>query len=286
MEAFADVAPAHNPPYTKAMRMLAERFPKLPLVAAFETGFHRTIPEANQRLRHSRAVVDRIRRPPLGIPWRQPPLHRRADGPASRSLRPETDLVPPRGAPPSVRSATVSRSLAAWGWLRSRACPRTIASAISTSSPCRSCSAKPARASRKSSTSWRTNRAFEGLSGAGRDLRDIEAAAKAGRRAGRVVAGGLYRRGPPVPRGLPRRTGRGRRDRLHRRHRRELGHDPVGRLPRPGLARCLVRPGRERGGVPERKVSAAGSKIEIWTVPTNEEIVVARRARELLASSS
>ena len=49
MEAFADVAPAHNPPYIKAMRMLRERFPRLPLVAAFETGFHRTIPEANQR---------------------------------------------------------------------------------------------------------------------------------------------------------------------------------------------------------------------------------------------
>jgi acetate kinase len=49
MEAFDDVAPAHNPPYTKAMRMLRERFPRLPLVAAFETGFHRTIPEASQR---------------------------------------------------------------------------------------------------------------------------------------------------------------------------------------------------------------------------------------------
>ena len=49
MEAFADVAPAHNPPYTKAMRMLRDRFPGLPLVAAFETGFHRTIPEASQR---------------------------------------------------------------------------------------------------------------------------------------------------------------------------------------------------------------------------------------------
>src|SRR5207253_7039478 len=49
MEAFNDVTPAHNPPYVKAMRMLRERFPRLPLVAAFETGFHRTIPEANQR---------------------------------------------------------------------------------------------------------------------------------------------------------------------------------------------------------------------------------------------
>jgi acetate kinase len=49
MEAFADVAPAHNPPYTRAMRMLRGRFPHLPLVAAFETGFHQTIPEAKQR---------------------------------------------------------------------------------------------------------------------------------------------------------------------------------------------------------------------------------------------
>ncbi len=49
MEAFADVAPAHNPPYTKAMRMLRQRFPQLPLVAAFETGFHRTIAECGQR---------------------------------------------------------------------------------------------------------------------------------------------------------------------------------------------------------------------------------------------
>ena len=49
MDAYEEVAPAHNPPYVKAMRMLLARFPKLPMVAAFETGFHRTIPEARQR---------------------------------------------------------------------------------------------------------------------------------------------------------------------------------------------------------------------------------------------
>jgi acetate kinase len=43
MEAYADVAPAHNPPYTKAMRLLAEALPQVPLIAAFETGFHETI---------------------------------------------------------------------------------------------------------------------------------------------------------------------------------------------------------------------------------------------------
>jgi acetate kinase len=43
MEAYADVAPAHNPPYVQAMRLLAQRMPEIPLVAAFETGFHETI---------------------------------------------------------------------------------------------------------------------------------------------------------------------------------------------------------------------------------------------------
>jgi acetate kinase len=49
MEEYNDVAPAHNPPYVKAMRLLAEKLPNVPLVAAFETGFHQTI-EPAQRL--------------------------------------------------------------------------------------------------------------------------------------------------------------------------------------------------------------------------------------------
>src|SRR3954465_6424478 len=48
MEEFADVAPAHNPPYIAAMRAFREKLPGLPQVAAFETGFHQTIPLARQ----------------------------------------------------------------------------------------------------------------------------------------------------------------------------------------------------------------------------------------------
>jgi len=44
MEEMNQVAPAHNPPYIAAMRQLAEKLPDIPLVAAFETGFHATIP--------------------------------------------------------------------------------------------------------------------------------------------------------------------------------------------------------------------------------------------------
>ncbi len=48
MDAYADVAPAHNPPYVEAMRLLARELPEIPLVAAFETGFHETIPPAQR----------------------------------------------------------------------------------------------------------------------------------------------------------------------------------------------------------------------------------------------
>jgi acetate kinase len=48
MEAYADVAPAHNPPYIRAMRLLAKELPQIPLVAAFETGFHQTISPAER----------------------------------------------------------------------------------------------------------------------------------------------------------------------------------------------------------------------------------------------
>ena len=48
MEAYNDIVPAHNPPYVTAMRLLARDLPEIPLVAAFETGFHETIPPASK----------------------------------------------------------------------------------------------------------------------------------------------------------------------------------------------------------------------------------------------
>lgn len=48
MQRFADVAPAHNPPYIAAMTAFAERMPGVRQIAAFETAFHQTIPLARQ----------------------------------------------------------------------------------------------------------------------------------------------------------------------------------------------------------------------------------------------
>jgi acetate kinase len=55
MEKMNRVAPAHNPPYIAAMRQMNQKLPGIPLVAAFETGFHATIPP---RLRTYAAPFD------------------------------------------------------------------------------------------------------------------------------------------------------------------------------------------------------------------------------------
>src|SRR3954468_21165593 len=48
MEQFTDVAPAHNPPYIAAMKALRAKLPNVPQVAAFETAFYQTIPQSRQ----------------------------------------------------------------------------------------------------------------------------------------------------------------------------------------------------------------------------------------------
>lgn len=48
MEKLGDIAPAHNPPYAAAMRQLMQSFPEIPLVAALETAFHETMPEEHR----------------------------------------------------------------------------------------------------------------------------------------------------------------------------------------------------------------------------------------------
>jgi len=48
MERFADVAPAHNPAYIAAMKAFQAKLPHVPQVAAFESAFHQTIPLSRQ----------------------------------------------------------------------------------------------------------------------------------------------------------------------------------------------------------------------------------------------
>ncbi len=47
MEACNNIAPAHNPPYIRGIRLFAEKMPSVPLVGLFETAFYQWAPEAS-----------------------------------------------------------------------------------------------------------------------------------------------------------------------------------------------------------------------------------------------
>jgi len=49
MEAYNGLAPAHNPPYIKGIRLFEKRMPGVPLVALFETAFYQFAPDAMMR---------------------------------------------------------------------------------------------------------------------------------------------------------------------------------------------------------------------------------------------
>lgn len=49
MEAYNDLAPAHNPPYITGIRLFGKRMPGVPLVGLFETAFYQFAPEAMMR---------------------------------------------------------------------------------------------------------------------------------------------------------------------------------------------------------------------------------------------
>jgi acetate kinase len=48
MAAFSPVFPAHNPPYINAVRQLQAAYPKIPCLGLFETAFYDEVPEANR----------------------------------------------------------------------------------------------------------------------------------------------------------------------------------------------------------------------------------------------
>jgi acetate kinase len=285
MEAYNDVTPAHNPPYVKAMRTLAGRFPNLPLVAAFETGFHRTMPEANQRY----AIPDEwatrfgIRRWGFHgashryIAGRMPQLLGREDikvischlgGSSSlcairngKSVATSLGMSPQSGLPHNNRV----------GDFDVFALPALI---------------KETGLNLNEILDVLANKSgLEGLSGAGNDLRDIEEASARGDERATLalevfIASVRHYLGAFLVElgGADAIVFTG-----------GIGENSV-RI-RSGVCRDLgwfgieLDPAANTGGPAERRVSASGSRVEVWTVPTNEEIVVARQARDLLAGA-
>ncbi len=286
MEDFAGVCPAHNPPYIKAMRTLGERFPSLPLVAAFETGFHRTIPEANQRyaIPEHWATVYGIRR------WGfHGASHRYIAGRMAEILK-RDDL--------KIISCHLggSSSLCAIKDGRSQACSLGMSPQSGLPHNNRvgdfDVFALPTLL-RESGQSLEeilctlaNNSGLEGLSGTSRDLRDIEFEANAGNPQATLalevfVASVRQYLGAYLVElngadaivftgGIGENSVR-------------MRLDVCRNLDWFGIELDLDKNAHASG---EALVSAEGSRVQVWTVPTNEEIVVARQARDLLNHKS
>ena len=262
--------------------MLRERFPQLPLVAAFETGFHRTIPEANQRyaIPESWATELGIRRWGFHgashryISWRMPELLGRSDikvischlgGSSSlcairdgQSVACSLGMSPQSGLPHNNRVGDFDVFALPVLLRETGKSLEEILAILAGQS------------------------GLEGHCGA-RDLRDIESAATAGDARAQlaidqfvgsirhylgaylvelggadaiVFTGGIGENSARIRSGVCR----------------DLGWFGI-----------ELDPALNESGPVERRVSTAGSRVQLWTVPTNEEIVVARQSRDILS---
>jgi acetate kinase len=285
MEEIAEVAPAHNPPYINAMRLLSERLPQIALVAAFETAFHATIPARNRY---------------YAVPyaWSENGLIQRwgFHGASHRCIAGRTaELLG------SNRLRIISCHLGG----SSSLCAIRDGQSVATSMGLSPQSGLPQnnrvgefdpfalplvmRQTGKSLTEVLRILAKEsgllGLSGVSGDLRDLEQAAAAGNQRAQTAievfaAGVRHYLGAYLV---------------------ELGgaeaivftggigeHSPSFRalvcqnLEELGIVLDAVANDKADG---EARISAAASRVQLWVVPTNEELIVARQVRELLEGS-
>ncbi|CAN5876367.1 acetate/propionate family kinase [soil metagenome] len=285
MEAYNDVLPAHNPPYVRAMRTLHARFPRLPLVAAFETGFHATIPEANRRY----AVPDDWATQ-LGIlRWGfHGASHRYIAGRMPQILGRENLKVVSchLGGSSSLCAIRDGRSVAtSMGMSPQTGLPHNNRVGDFDVFAIPVVMRETGLDLEQVLDVLAHRSGLEGISGAGRDLRDIEEAADLGNNRAKLaidvfIASVRHYLGAYLV---------------------ELGGvdaiaftagigENSARI-RAGVCRDLgwfgielddaVKASNEGG---ERLLSTPNSRVQVWTVPTNEEIVVARQTRDLLAS--
>jgi acetate kinase len=283
MEEYGDVAPAHNPPYVKAMRLLAREFPELPLVAAFETEFHETVTPAHKLYAVPYEWVEQY-----GVKrWGFHGASHRYIAERTLSLlgKPDAKVISCHlGGSSSLCATRGGKSVAS-----------SLGMSPQTGLPHNNrvgefdVFALPAliRATGKSLEQLLDDLAnrsgLEGLSGAGNDLRDIESAAEAGNERAKlamdvfvasirqylgsyllllngadaiVFTGGIGENSSAI---------------------REAVCENLDWF---GIALDCEQNRTARG---EATVHAAHSRVQLWIMPTNEELVVARRAAALLA---
>jgi acetate kinase len=283
MEAYNDVAPAHNPPYVAAMRLLARELPEIPLVAAFETGFHETIPAAEKLYA-------------IPLEWAEKHGVKRWGFHGASHCYIAGRTAELLGNPQArIISCHLGGSSSLCAIKEGRSQANSLGMSPQSGLPHNNrvgdfdVFALPAllRATGKTLQELLDDLAnrsgLEGLSGAGRDLRDIESAAAAGDARARlaldvfvasvrhylgaylVLLGGAH---AVVFTGGIGENSATMREQICR----ELD-----------LFGIQLDPDANRGARGEARIHAKASRVQLWIMPTNEELIVARQSRDCLA---
>ncbi|MGF1578024.1 MAG: acetate/propionate family kinase [Gemmataceae bacterium] len=281
MEDYSDVTPAHNPPYVKAMRLLSRELPDIPMVAAFESGFHETIPLANKVYAVPYEWIEQHGIKRWGFHGAS---HRYIGTRASEALgNPEARIISCHlGGSSSLCAIRAGKSIATtMGMSPQTGLPQN--NRVGDFDPF----ALPAlmRATGKNCEELlgdlATKSGLLGLSGVSNDLRDIEEAADTNPRAklalevyiasirhyvgaylvhlggadAIVFTGGIGENSVTVRKGVCS----------------DLGWF--------GIELDEGKNGQVKG---EARFDAEESRVQLWTIPTNEELIVARQAKEVL----
>ena len=288
MDEMADVAPAHNPPYVKAMRLLGARLPHVPIIAAFETGFHATIPERNAlyAVPHSWVDTHRVRR------WG---FH----GASHRFVATHLAKLMPETHPRRIISCHLGGSSSVCWILNGKSVGTSMGMSPQSGLPQNNRSgdldpyallhvAKQTGKSFESLLSELSNRAgLAGMSGTSGDMRDLETAAASGNERAQTAievyvsairhwlgagivelggldtiafAGGIGENSPMIRNAVV-----------------------------AGLEDLGVTIDQSSNASPaenEHEITGKGSRVRLWVIPTNEELIVARQTRDFLAGTS
>ncbi|HWC89073.1 MAG TPA: acetate/propionate family kinase [Pirellulales bacterium] len=309
MEAMHEVAPAHNPPYVTAMRLLSEKLPEIPLVAAFETGFHQTIPD---RQKH------------YAIPWQWTDEHlvRRwgFHGASHRYIAGRTaELLGRQDL--RIISCHLGGSNSLCAIRNGQSVATSLGMSPQSGLPHNNrvgdfdVFALPVLIERTGKT---LNQLLEemanqggllGISGTSGDIRDLEAAAASGHARSELalalfatsirnyLGASLVELGGAdalvFTGGIGENSYRVRRDVCRDLAGLGIMLDEIANMAPASRERERLEAGTDAGSLTtsathrhlgERPIHAASSRTQIWVIPTNEEIVVARQAKQLLES--
>jgi acetate kinase len=278
------ICPAHNPPYIAAMGQLHARLPEMPLVAAFETGFHATIPD---RLRYYAVPYEWAEEFQLKR-WGFHGASHRYVAERMRELTGHGDLrliTCHLGGSSSVCASRGGASVAtSMGMSPQTGLPQNNRVGDFDAYALPMLAARMGKTVPEVLAEMASRGGLLGLSGTSGDVRDLSAAAERGDARAKLALDvftanirhflGAYLVELGGVDAIAFTAGIGE-------NRPELRAAVCAGLEQLGIA---VDPARNAAARGESTIHAETSRTQIWIVPTNEELIVARQTRDLLSS--